>query len=355
MKYVDDINMSHGGEGTKLYSTANTEIKKTCLQNDLHLLDASVRHLGTDINYVVLENLYNELKDKVEFHFMTPVETVAKSGDGYVVKAADAEYICDKCIISAGRSGSKWMEGVCKDLEIPTKSNRVDIGVRVELPAEVFAHLTDELYESKIVYRTQKFEDLVRTFCMNPRGVVVNENTNGIVTVNGHSYEDPALHTENTNFALLVSKHFSEPFKDSNGYGESIARLSNMLGGGVMVQRFGDLIRGRRSTVSRIAESYVTPTLAATPGDLSLVMPKRILDGIIEMIYALDKIAPGTANDDTLLYGVEVKFYNMEVEIDNHLQTRHKGLFIIGDCSGVTHSLSHASASGVCVARYLAE
>ena len=355
MKYVDDINMSHGGEGTKLYSTANTEIKKTCLQNDLHLLDASVRHLGTDINYVVLENLYNELKDKVEFNFMTPVETVAKSGDGYVVKTADAEYTCDKCIISAGRSGSKWMEGVCKDLEIPTKSNRVDIGVRVELPAEVFAHLTDELYESKIVYRTQKFEDLVRTFCMNPRGVVVNENTNGIVTVNGHSYEDPALHTENTNFALLVSKHFSEPFKDSNGYGESIARLSNMLGGGVMVQRFGDLIRGRRSTVSRIAESYVTPTLAATPGDLSLVMPKRILDGIIEMIYALDKIAPGTANDDTLLYGVEVKFYNMEVEIDNHLQTRHEGLFIIGDCSGVTHSLSHASASGVCVARYLAE
>lgn len=355
MKYVDDINMSHGGEGTKLYSTANTEIKKTCLQNDLHLLDASVRHLGTDINYVVLENLYNELKDKVEFHFMIPVETVAKSGEGYVVKTADAEYTCDKCIISAGRSGSKWMEGVCKDLEIPTKSNRVDIGVRVELPAEVFAHLTDELYESKIVYRTQKFEDLVRTFCMNPRGVVVNENTNGIVTVNGHSYEDPALHTENTNFALLVSKHFSEPFKDSNGYGESIARLSNMLGGGVMVQRFGDLIRGRRSTVSRIAESYVTPTLAATPGDLSLVMPKRILDGIIEMIYALDKIAPGTANDDTLLYGVEVKFYNMEVEIDNHLQTRHEGLFIIGDCSGVTHSLSHASASGVCVARYLAE
>lgn len=354
MKYVDDINISHGGEGTKLYSTANTEIKKMCLQNDLHLLDASVRHLGTDINYIVLENLYNELKDKVEFHFLTPVEKVLKSGDGYEVYTKEASYACDKCVISAGRSGSKWMESVCADLEIETKSNRVDIGVRVELPAQVFAHLTDELYESKIVYRTQKFEDLVRTFCMNPRGVVVNENTNGIVTVNGHSYEDPAMHTENTNFALLVSKHFSEPFKDSNGYGESIARLSNMLGGGVMVQRFGDLIRGRRSTPARIAESYVTPTLAATPGDLSLVMPKRILDGIIEMIYALDKIAPGTANDDTLLYGVEVKFYNMEVEIDEHLETRHKGLFVIGDCSGVTHSLSHASASGICVARYIA-
>ena len=268
-----------------------------------------------------------------------------------MIVAGDQEYVCGKCIVSAGRSGSKWAEKLCTDLEIPTKSNRVDIGVRVELPAEVFSHLTDELYESKIVYRTAKFEDLVRTFCMNPYGVVVNENTNGIVTVNGHSYEDPAKHTENTNFALLVAKHFSEPFRDSNGYGESIAKLSNMLGGGVLVQRFGDLIRGRRSNASRIEEGYVTPTLKATPGDLSLVMPKRILDGIIEMIYALDKIAPGTANDDTLLYGVEVKFYNMEVEIDKHLETNRKGLYIIGDCSGVTHSLSHASASGVHVAR----
>ncbi|MCC8121785.1 MAG: hypothetical protein LIO42_07375, partial [Oscillospiraceae bacterium] len=181
----------------------------------------------------------------------------------------------------------------------------------------------------------------------------VTENTNGIITVNGHSYEDPALHTENTNFALLVSKHFTEPFRNSNEYGESIARLSNMLGGGVMVQRFGDLIRGQRSTEKRIAEGYLTPTLDATPGDLSLVMPKRILDGIIEMIYALDKIAPGTANDDTLLYGVEVKFYNMEVQLNERLETRYKNLFVIGDGSGVTHSLSHASASGVFVARCL--
>ena len=221
------------------------------------------------------------------------------------------------------------------------------------MPYEVFAHLTDELYESKIIYRTAKYGDLVRTFCMNPKGAVVNENTNGIMTVNGHSYEDPAKQTENTNFALLVAKHFSSPFKDSNGYGESIARLSNMLGGGVIVQRFGDLEAGKRSTEQRIAEGFVRPTLSATPGDLSLVIPKRILDGIIEMVYALDKIAPGTANPDTLLYGVEVKFYNMEVEIDEHLETRHKGLFVIGDCSGITHSLSHASASGVHVARYI--
>ena len=355
MKYVDDINMKFGGEGTKLYSTAGTSFKKICMQNKLNLLDASVRHLGTDINFIVLENLYAELKDKVTFYFDTPVKTVEAADGGYRICCESGSYDCDKCIISVGRSGSKWMEQVCRELDIATRSNRVDIGVRVELPYEVFAHLTDELYESKIVYRTEKFQDRVRTFCMNPKGAVVNENTNGIVTVNGHSYEDPAMHTENTNFALLVAKHFSEPFKDSNGYGESIARLSNMLGGGVIIQRFGDLIRGQRSTPKRIEESFVTPTLSATPGDLSLVMPKRILDGIIEMIYALDKIAPGTANDDTLLYGVEVKFYNMEVQLDNNLQTCHPGLFVIGDGSGVTHSLSHASASGVYVARYIAE
>ena len=351
MHYVDEINMKFGGEGTKLYSTAGTRFKKICMQNDLHLLDASVRHLGTDINYVVLENLYNFLKEKVDFYFETPVETISVTETGYEVMTRAGTFSGKKCIVSVGRSGSKWMETICKDLQIPTNSNRVDIGVRVELPAEIFSHLTDELYESKIVYRTQKYGDKVRTFCMNPKGAVVNENTNGIITVNGHSYEDPALQTGNTNFALLVAKHFSEPFKDSNGYGESIARLSNMLGGGVIVQRFGDLIRGQRSTKNRIEESFVTPTLNATPGDLSLVLPKRILDGIIEMIYALDKVAPGTANDDTLLYGVEVKFYNMEVAVDEKLQSKYEGLYIIGDGSGITHSLSHASASGVYVAR----
>ena len=355
MHYVDKINMQYGGSGCKLYSTAGTRFKTLCIQHDLHLLDASVRHLGTDINYVVLENLYTYLKDKVEFFFDTPVVSVSVKENGYEITTKDAVHTCKDCIISVGRSGSKWMEQVCKDLDIPTESTRVDIGVRVELPATVFAHLTDELYESKIVCRTQKYGDKVRTFCMNPKGAVVTENTNGIITVNGHSYEDPAKQTENTNFALLVAKHFSEPFKDSNGYGESIARLSNMLGGGVIVQRFGDLIRGRRSTPNRIEEAFITPTLNATPGDLSLVLPKRILDGIIEMIYALDKVAPGTANDDTLLYGVEVKFYNMEVEVSEKLESRYKGLYIIGDGSGITHSLSHASASGVHVARNIAD
>lgn len=355
MEYIDEINLKHGGEGTKLYSTAGTRFKTLCIQNDLHLLDASVRHLGTDINYIVLENIYAHLKDKIDFFFDTPVDTVAFADGGYEIKCKDASYFSTECIISVGRSGSKWMEKVCNELDIPTKSNRVDLGVRVELPAAVFAHLTDELYESKIVYRTETYGDKVRTFCMNPKGAVVNENTNGIITVNGHSYEDPEKQTDNTNFALLVSKHFSEPFKDSNGYGESIARLSNMLGGGVIVQRFGDLIRGRRSTADRMKDAFITPTLNATPGDLSLVLPKRILDGIIEMIYALDKVAPGTANDDTLLYGVEVKFYNMEVEVDDKLECRYPGLYIIGDGSGITHSLSHASASGVHVARNIAK
>lgn len=355
MHYVDEINLSHGGEGTALYSTAGTSLKKKCMQNKLTLLDASVRHLGTDINYIVLGNIYDELKNKVDFYFNTPVQKLEKNDNGFSVFTENDTYECDKCIVSVGRSGSHWLENVCNDMGISTSSNRVDIGVRVEIPAEIFSHITDELYESKIVYRTEKYEDNVRTFCMNPRGIVVNENTNGIITVNGHSFEDESKKTNNTNFALLVSKHFSLPFKDSNGYGESIARLSNMLGGGVIVQRFGDLERGRRSTQKRIDECTVVPTLKATPGDLSLVLPKRILDGIIEMIYALDQIAPGTANDDTLLYGVEVKFYNMNVEVDNNLETKYPGLYVIGDGSGVTHSLSHASASGVFVAEKIME
>ena len=365
MHYVDNINMNNGGNGTKLYITGNSKFKTLCLQNDLHLLDASVRHLGTDKNFVVLQNLYNYLKDKVDFYFNESVLKIIErhsitpdNNEGasfYDVVSNKDNYFCDNCIISVGRSGSKWMSEICSDLDIPTKSNRVDIGVRVEIPSILFEHITSELYESKIVYKTKKYQDKVRTFCMNPHGEVVAENTNGIITVNGHSYEDKERHTDKTNFALLVSKGFTEPFNDSNEYGESIARLSNMLGGGVIVQRFGDLIRGQRSTQSRIDKSFVKPTLKAVPGDLGLVMPKRILDDIIEMVYALDKIAPGVASDDTLLYGVEVKFYNMEVVVNDKLETNKKGLYVIGDCSGITHSLSHASASGVYVARNILE
>ena len=285
--------------------------------------------------------------------FETVAETVEKDGNGYIVRTNEDDIYCRQVVIAAGRSGSKWISGVCDKFGIKTRSNRVDIGVRVELPAAVFEHITKQVYESKIVYRTKKYGDLVRTFCMNPYGEVVAENTNGIVTVNGHSYSNPELHTENTNFALLVSNNFSEPFKDSNAYGESIARLSNMLGGGILVQRFGDLIAGRRTNEHRFSQMFFNPTLNATPGDLSLVIPKRQLDDIIEMIYALDKIAPGTANDDTLLYGVEVKFYNSVVTVDDNLETESKGMYVLGDGSGVTHSLSQASASGVYAARII--
>jgi len=363
MEYVDSINMNFGGEGTKLYSTTNSKLKKLALQHGLNLLDAKVRHLGTDVNFNVLQNLYNHLISKgVEISFGADVQTIKRDGlypfkittlHEDMVDDYETTIYSDKLVIAAGRSGSKWIGKVCSQLGIKTTSNKVDIGVRVELPAEIFEHITSDVYESKLVFKTEKYSDLVRTFCMNPNGIVVTENTRGIITANGHSYSDKGKHTNNTNFALLVSNHFTEPFENSNEYGESIARLSNMLGGGLLVQQFGDLIKGQRSTKKRMEKGFVKPTLDATPGDLSLVLPKRQLDDIIEMIYALDKIAPGTANPDTLLYGVEVKFYNSEVEVDENLETKIKGLYIIGDGSGVTHSLSHASASGIHVGGHL--
>lgn len=357
MEYVDSVLLSfdHSETPSKLYSTASSNLRTKMLQNDLHLLDAKVRHFGTDRNIKILENMYDYTKDHIDYLFNTTIDTVDKVEDQFIITTDGKEtHTANKLVLACGRSGSKWMSTVMNQFQVPLMSNRVDIGVRIEIPAEVFKHITDEVYESKIVYQTKQYNDLVRTFCMNPNGVVVTENTNGIITVNGHSYSDQEKHTENTNFALLVSNQFTEPFKDSNGYGESIARLSNMLGGGVLLQRFGDLIRGRRSSDRRMRKCFTRPTLKATPGDLSLVMPKRQMDDIIEMIYALDKVAPGMANEDTLLYGVEVKFYNSVVQVDESFETNIKGLYAIGDGSGVTHSLSQASACGIHVARKLA-
>lgn len=357
MEYVDQVLCSMGGADAKLYSTGNSELKTTALRSNLHLLDAKVRHLGTDRNVKILDRIFEYTKNRVDTAFYTQIMDVDKLEDGSFRITTDKgdQYECNDLVLATGRSGSKWISTICDKMGIAQEKNRVDIGVRVELPGEVFKHITDEVYESKIVYKTDKYNDMVRTFCMNPYGEVVAENTNGIVTVNGHSYSDPSLRTENTNFALLVSNTFTEPFKDSNEYGESIAKLSNMLGGGVLLQRFGDLVKGRRSSARRMEKCFTRPTLKATPGDLSLVIPKRQLDNIIEMIYALDKIAPGTANEDTLLYGVEVKFYNSKVHVDKNLETKVKGLYALGDGSGVTHSLSQASASGVYVGRILAE
>lgn len=355
MYYVDKVLCDNGGSDARLYSTIESTLKTEALKHDLHLLDAQVRHLGTDRNVKILGNMYDYLKDKVEMKFNTEVINIEKENDEFVLTTDKGEFKCENLVVATGRSGSKWISKVCSKLGIESQSNRVDIGVRVELPAAVFEHITDKVYESKVVYRTKQYGDLVRTFCMNPHGEVVEENTNGIVTVNGHSYSNPELHTENTNFALLVTNNFTEPFKNSNEYGESIAKLSNMLGGGVLVQRFGDLVKGRRTNEHRMDKSFTVPTLKATPGDLSLVIPKRQLDAIIEMVYALDKIAPGTANEDTLLYGVEVKFYNSIISVDSNLETKMKNLYVLGDGSGVTHSLSQASASGVHVARILNE
>lgn len=353
MEYVDQVLVGFDQHESKMYQTGATDLKTLCLKNNLHLLDAKVRHFGTDRNYEILKKIYEYTKKDVEYIFNTPAKDIDKNGDGFIVHTDKESFECDKLVLACGRSGSKWMAKIFDKFGIITKSNRVDIGVRVELPAEIFKHITDQVYESKIIFKSDKYNDLVRTFCMNPYGQVVTENTNNVITVNGHSYADESKYSANTNFALLVSNTFTEPFKDSNEYGESIARLSNMLGGGVILQRFGDLVKGRRSSERRMKKCFTKPTLNATAGDLSLVIPKRQLDTIIEMIYQLDKIAPGTANEDTLLYGVEVKFYNSKVELDKNFETSLKNLYAVGDGSGLTHSLSQASACGVVIARHL--
>lgn len=357
MEYVDSVLMNFdGGDDLTLYSTDKNDLKTKCLRHDLHLLDAKVRHFGTERNKVILQRIYDYIKDDIDFKFMTKVVDVSYDNGIYKLITDDGKtYTCKNLVLASGRSGSKWISEICEKFGVNTKKNRVDIGLRIELPAEIFKHITDDVYEAKIMYRTKQYNDIVRTFCMNPYGQVVTENTNGILTVNGHSYTDDSLKSQNTNFALLVTNRFTEPFEDSNEYGESIARLSNMLGGGVLMQRFGDLVKGRRSSKRRMAKSFTKPTLNATAGDLSLVMPKRQLDDIIEMIYQLDKIAPGTANEDTLLYGIEVKFYNSLVDVDSKFETTMPGLFCLGDGSGVTHSLSQASASGVEMARILTD
>ncbi len=355
MRYVDKINLEFGGQDAKIYSTVGSDIKRQALQYDLHMLDAQVRHLGTERNYYILKNLIEHISKNIEIRYFTEVEDIehAENSNWHITCKNGDELVGSYVIIAAGRSGSKWTSEICNRFGIQNENNRVDIGVRFECPADVWTPITDKVYESKIMYRSPKTRSVCRTFCMNPHGEVVAENTNGIITVNGHSYDDPALYTDNTNFALLVTHKFTEPFKNSNAYGEHVAALANMLAGGVMVQRFGDLLEDRRTNPKRLRESFTRPTLDASPGNLALCMPKATLDTIIEMIFALDKLVPGTANYDNLLYGTEVKFYNSRVELDSHLESKEKGLFFIGDSSGTTHSLSQASAEGVYVSRYI--
>ena len=358
--YVDSLNVKHGAT-TETFSTFTPEalaLKKRALEHDLHLLSAKVKHLGTEKNLQILTNIYEHIADKHTFRFNTAVTAIQAEPDGrYSVVTEQGEvYTADYLIAAPGRSGAEWFANQCKDLGLELLNNQVDIGVRVELPALVFEHITDVVYESKLVYRTKQYGDSVRTFCMNPYGHVVAENVEGINTVNGHSYSDPALRSENTNFALLVSNRFTEPFDQPYRYGKHIASLSNMLAGGVLVQRFGDLVKGVRTNDHRMSKSFTRPTLtAAVPGDLSLALPKRQLDDIIEMIYQLDKLAPGTANYDTLLYGAEVKFYSSRLSLSSELETELPGMFAVGDGAGITRGLAQAGASGVKVARVIAD
>lgn len=354
----------------KMYMSWNSPYKKICTQHNLHLLDANIRHLGTDISQIIFRQLFYYLKDKgVVFVTNTHVDKIKRIANIINIDSlsdrkyhweincsfndndTNTSFEASNVVVAAGRSGSKWVETLCEDLDIPTHSNRVDIGIRFECPNEIWDHVTKDLYEAKIVYKTKTYEDETRTFCMNPSGYVVTEHTKSGVTVNGHSFEAKDKKSNNTNFALLVSKTLTEPFDNSNEYGEAIIKLSNMLGGGVIVQRYGDLIRGRRSTKDHIVHNSVIPTLNAEPGDLSLVLPKRILDDILEMIEKLDHLVPGMTNDDNLLYGVEAKFYNMTVETNSNCEAKnYPGLYFAGDGAGYTHSLSQAAANGLYVA-----
>lgn len=356
IEYVDTINVEFGAT-LQRFST-NTpearEISRKALSHDLHLLEAAVKHLGTENNKLILTKIYDFLNDCVEISCGSAVESIERKDDLYRIALSNGqEVVCRYLIVAPGRSGAEWFSSQCRKLGLKLINNQVDIGVRVELPASIFENITDIVYESKFLYRTKQYGDLVRTFCMNPYGHVVSENVDGIITVNGHSYTDPALRSENTNFALLVSNRFTQPFNEPYQYGKRIASLSNMLGGGVLVQRFGDLVKGKRTNEHRMSQSFTKPTLKATPGDLSLVLTKRHLDNIIEMINTLDKIAPGTANADTLLYGVEVKFYSSRLLLNNQFETELPNFFAIGDGAGITRGLSQAAASGVHVARVI--
>lgn len=354
IEYVDSINQKFGAT-QDVFSTSTPEaeqIRLKAIANDLHLLDARCKHLGTERNREILSAQAEYLTSKLDLHCNTRVVSFDPDPEkGYRLETNQGELTCDYLIAGPGRSGAEWFSDQCRRLKLPLLNNQVDLGVRVELPAIVYKDITDAVYEAKLLYHTKQYKDAVRTFCMNPYGYVVTENTDGIITVNGHSYTDPSLRSENTNFALLVSSKFTSPFKEPYQYGKRIASLSNMLGGGVIVQRFGDLVNGQRTNENRLSQSFVKPTLEATPGDLSLILPKRHLDNIIEMIYTLDKIAPGTANYDTLLYGVEVKFYSSRLHLNRDLETTLPNFYAVGDGAGITRGLSQAGASGVIAAR----
>ena len=341
------------------------EIAYEASRHNIHLVRCPVRHMGTEYSAIVLENMYKWLMEHENFTFMgstTAERVIVENGRAVGVHYGSGKDAGDvyggNIIMAPGRGGAQWLQNEGKRLGISLSNNEVDIGVRVEVPNSIMDHLTQHLYEAKLVYYADTFENKVRTFCMNPGGIVSEEHyEGGIAVVNGHSYHDANLRTENTNFAVLVSTHFTKPFDEPIKYGNYIAQLGNMLtGGGVMVQRLGDLLLGRRTDASRLAKSTTRPTLTtAVPGDLSFVLPHRHLTSIIEALRAYDKLAPGLYSRNTLLYGVEVKFYSCKLEVDNRFRTSVPGLYAIGDGAGITRGLMQASVTGVIVARDILE
>lgn len=354
VKHVDSVYLKFGAT-ERVYGEdleKIEEIERKASLAGLKLVRQKIRHMGTERCGQTLRKMRQELNGKVEFRPKTDVKgLIVENGAVKGVETVNGEKLFGKYVVVApGRSGAEWLQTEAQVLGLKTVNNPVDVGIRVEVLASVMEELTEALYEPKLVYYSKLFDDQVRTFCVAPYGEVTTESYNGVLTVNGQSYAERK--TENTNFAILVSTSFTEPFKEPIAYGKYVARLSNLLSGGVIIQRLGDLASGRRSTPERIARSVVTPTLKnATPGDLSFVLPYRYLADVREMLQALDQIAPGIHSRDTLLYGVEVKFYSSRLQLNNSLETRVRNLFTIGDGAGVTRGLVQASASGVIVAR----
>jgi uncharacterized FAD-dependent dehydrogenase len=354
IEYVDQVYMHYGapaevfGEGAEQIR----ELERVASINNLVLVPSKIRHIGTDRCKPLLKKMKEDVNGRIQIFFQTEAKAViVENGKfrGVVLKNGEKVY-ADFLILAPGREGSRWLEEESKRLNLTLLKNPVDVGVRVELPAPVLESITNITYEPKLLFYTKRFDDKVRTFCVNPYGEVVKEYLKGIWTVNGHSYAERK--TRNTNFALLVSTYFTEPFDEPISYGRYIAQLANFLGKGVIVQRLGDLIAGRRSTHERISKGIVQPTLKdATPGDLSFVLPYRYLCDIMEMLEALDKIAPGVNSRHTLLYGVEVKFYSMQLKLTNRLETEIGNVFAVGDGAGVSRGLIQSSASGVVAAR----
>lgn len=348
---ADDVLVRFGA--TNEVYTPSDELKKLCLEYDLHMLQAKIKHLGTDSNRETMMRLIDHIRERVMI--MTDSEVVDVDSNTHtldVVHNGLHEYFsADKIVFAVGRVGSRFFSSWCRKNGIKMENSQVDIGVRVELPALVWDHFSSKIYEPKIIYCSKRYGDKTRMFCFNERGSVVMENTDGVLTVNGHSYRDKSRKTENSNFALLTTMKFTEPFQAPIEYARSVASLSNMLSGGsVLVQRLGDLEAGKRTNEKRLLASTTRPTLKAVPGDLSLCMPKRQLDDIIETLHALDKIAPGTANYNTLLYGIECKYYSarprtVDFEIENC-----PGMYALGDGAGFTRSLSQAAAHGLYIA-----